>query len=282
MATSKKKRFELRDAKHDKFWEIDVAGASVTVRFGRLGSAGVEKATKFAAPAEAERAAMKLVAQKTKKGYRAAPAGRAPKPAKLPAGVRGQLARLSALWAEKRPGFEKRLRPGASPAAMAKFRKALGLKVPSEFLAFYAWHDGAKNPETDRLETDGWLSLAGLLEFKKMLDTMGFEDEDTYPKYSWSPTWVPFLMADGDAVCVDTRSGVVFKRYNNTQVVLLAPSFVAWLAAHVAITEAIRIAPDDDPDDGFFDAFNGGIDQRIRRKISPGYPKRPPNAKSLF
>jgi cell wall assembly regulator SMI1 len=220
--------------------------------------------------------------QKTKKGYRAAPAGRAPKPAKLPAGVKGQLARLSALWAEKRPGFEKRLRPGASPAALAKFKKALGLKLPPEFLAFYAWHDGAKNPETDRLETDGGLSLGDLLRFKKMLDTMGFEDESIYGKYSWSTAWVPFLMADGDTVCVDTRSGVVFKRSNNTQVVLLAPSFAAWLAAHVAITEAIRTSPDENPDERFFDAFNGGIDQRIRRKTSPGYPKRPPNAKSLF
>jgi predicted DNA-binding WGR domain protein len=282
MATSKRKRFELKDARHNKFWEIHVADASVTVRFGRLGSAGVEKATKFTGPAEAERAAAKLVAQKTKKGYRAAPAGTARKPAKLPAGVKGQLARLSALWAEKRPGFEKRLRPGASGAALAKFKKALGLTVPPEFLAFYAWHDGAKNHQVDRLETDGWLSLAGLLKFKKMLDTMGFEDESIYGKYSWSTAWVPFLESDGDSVCIDTRSGVVFKRYNDTHVVLLAPSFGAWLAAHVAITEAIRVAQDEDPDDTFFRAFNGGIDQRIRRRTSPGYPKRPPNAKSLF
>jgi predicted DNA-binding WGR domain protein/cell wall assembly regulator SMI1 len=282
MATSKKRRFELRDAQHNKFWEIDLSGASLTVRFGRLGSAGVEKATKFAGPAEAERAAAKLVEQKTKKGYREVPGGSAPRPANLAAGVKGQLARLSSLWAEKRPGFEKRLRPGASTAILAKFKKALGLKLPPEFLAFYAWHDGAKKPEIDRLETDGWLSLAGLLNFKKMLDTMGFEDEDTYPKYSWSPAWVPFLGADGDTVCVDTRSGVVFKRYNNTQVVLLAPSFAAWLAAHVAITEAIRTSPGENPDESFFNAFNGGIDHRIRRRTSPGYPKRPANAKSLF
>ena len=88
--------------------------------------------------------------------------------------------------------------------------------------------------------------------------------------------------SDGDSVCVDTRSGVVFKRYNDTHVVLLAPSFGAWLAAHVAITEAIRVAPDEDPDETFFGAFSGGIGQRIRRRTSPGYPKRPPNAKSLF
>jgi cell wall assembly regulator SMI1 len=196
-------------------------------------------------------------------------------------GVAGQLARLSALWAEKRPGFEKRLRPGAKPAALARFQKALGLRVPRELLAFYAWHDGAKSPETDRLEVDGWLSLARILEFKTMLDTMGFEDESVYPKYAWSRRWVPFLMADGDAVCVDSRSGTVFKRFNDTHVVLLAPSFAAWLTAHVAITEAISAASGQDPEEAFFEAFNGGIDGPIRRKISPGYPKRPANAKAL-
>ncbi|HEY8091977.1 MAG TPA: SMI1/KNR4 family protein [Polyangiaceae bacterium] len=209
---------------------------------------------------------------------------KAKKAKKKPAstGVAGQLARLSALWAEKRPRFEKRLRPGAKPPALARFQKALGLQLPRELLAFYAWHDGAKSPETDRLEVDGWLSLAGILEFKTMLDTMGFDDETTYPKYAWSPTWVPFLMADGDAVCVDSRSGVVFKRFNDTHVVLLAPSFAAWLAAHVAITEAIAPSPGQDPEEAFFEAFNGGIDQPIRKKVSPGYPKRPPDARSLF
>jgi cell wall assembly regulator SMI1 len=194
----------------------------------------------------------------------------------------GLLARLSELWAAKRPGFEKRLRPGATPAALQKFEKALGVKLPKELFAFYAWHDGARDHEVDRLETCGWMPLRKALETKKMLDTMGFEDETIYPKYAWSLAWVPFLESDGDTVCVDTRSGIVFKRYNNTTVVLLAPSFAAWLAAHVAITDAIRVKPGEDPDDSFFDAFNGGIDARIRRKISPGYPKRRANAKSLF
>jgi predicted DNA-binding WGR domain protein/cell wall assembly regulator SMI1 len=275
-------RYEMVEGTARKFWEIALKGKTFEVHFGRMGTDGQTQVKAFSSPAEARAAHDNLVAEKTKKGYRAVPGCNAPKPAKLPAGVKGQLARLSALWAEKRPGFEKRLRPGASGAALARFKKALGLKIPLEFLALYAWHDGAKDHQVDRLETDGWLSLAGVLKFKKMLDTMGFEDESTYPKYSWSPAWVPFLESDGDSVCVDTRSGVVFKRYNDTHVVLLAPSFGAWLAAHVAITEAIRVAPDEDPDETFFGAFSGGIGQRIRRRTSPGYPKRPPNAKSLF
>jgi cell wall assembly regulator SMI1 len=125
--------------------------------------------------------------------------------------VKQQLARLSALWKTKRPGFEKRLRSGASAAALTKFKKALGLKVPRELLALYAWHDGAKDPQGDQLEgAFGWLPLKGVLATKKMLDTMGFEDEAIYGKYAWSKAWVPFLDTNGDTVCLDTRSGIVF------------------------------------------------------------------------
>jgi predicted DNA-binding WGR domain protein/cell wall assembly regulator SMI1 len=275
------RRFELIDGSSRKFWEVTLDNNTLTVRFGRIGTDGQTKGNVLASPAAARAEHGKLVAEKTKKGYREVPAGSAPKPAQAPAGVQGQLAKLSALWAEKRPGFEKRMRPGAKATTLAKFLKKLGLKVPPEFLAFYAWHDGAKDHAIDRLETDGWLSLAGILEFKKMLDTMGFEDEDTYPKYAWSRAWIPFLESDGDSDCIDARSGVVFKRYNNTQVVLLAPSFAAWLSAHVAITEATRVVSGEDADDTFFAAFNGAIEKRVRGKISPGYPKRPPNAKSL-
>jgi cell wall assembly regulator SMI1 len=199
-----------------------------------------------------------------------------------PTSTKTLLTRLSELWALKRPGFEERLRPGASPASLARFQRVLGTKLPRGLLALYAWHDGARDHAADRLETCGWMPLRKALETKKMLDTTGFEDETIYPKYAWSLAWVPFLESDGDTVCVDTKSGVVFERHNDTSVVLLAPSFAAWLAAHVAITEAIRVKVGEDAHDQFFQAFNGGIDARVRRKVSPGYPKRPANAKCLF
>jgi predicted DNA-binding WGR domain protein/cell wall assembly regulator SMI1 len=287
MSKGRARRFEMKDAQHDKFWQIEVSGSVAKVRFGRRGRPGVEKTTQFEAPAEAELAAAKLVEEKVKKGYREVGAGGESKPAKATRGVNGLLGRLSALWAEKRPRFEKRLRPGASAAALAKFKTALGLKLPPEFLAFYAWHDGSRNPNIDQLESPyGWLPLANLQKHKTMLDTMGFEDEDTYPKYFWSPAWVPFLGSDGDLVCLDTRSGVVFKHYNSQRkVVLLAPSFGAWLTAHVALTEAaltMTASSDDETWQLLYDAFNGLAADRIRKRLSSGFPKTLETAKTLF
>jgi cell wall assembly regulator SMI1 len=199
----------------------------------------------------------------------------------------GALVELSKVWSQKRPGFEKRLRPGASSAALARFVKSLGLKLPPGFLAFYAWHDGTKDEHEPLEGAYGWFSLAGILKHKKMLDTMGFEDEDIYPKYCWSQAWVPFLQANySDLVCLDTRSGIVFVRYNSEQrVVLLAPSFRAWLAAHIALTQAAPTLTGSSAEETWqrvYDAFNGAAAKRIRKTLAAGFPKTMATAKTLF
>lgn len=64
-------RADLRlvDGKSKKFWTIETDGAKYTVRYGRIGTDGREQVKTFATAAEAEKAAEKLIAQKTKKGY---------------------------------------------------------------------------------------------------------------------------------------------------------------------------------------------------------------------
>ena len=52
-----------------KFWEVTVEGSTLTVRFGKIGSAGQTKVTECASDDEAQAQASKLVAEKTKKGY---------------------------------------------------------------------------------------------------------------------------------------------------------------------------------------------------------------------
>ena len=184
------------------------------------------------------------------------------------------VARLSALWADKRPGFERRLRPGASQAAVARLIKT-DLKLPSDVLTFYAWHDGAKDPQRDQLEgAYGWLSLERVLTTKRMVDEV-YADPDLVK--GWHRAWVPFLDTNGDTVCIDARTGVVFRWFNSqNRVELLAPTFHAWLAAHVALTEAMPSLADVGPDAAFdilYDAFTGAAANRLRRKLSPGYPK---------
>lgn len=70
-AKSKRARyFEFVEGSSNKFWEVKVDGASVTTRYGRLGTAGQTTTKKFESAEKARAAAAKLVGEKTAKGYR--------------------------------------------------------------------------------------------------------------------------------------------------------------------------------------------------------------------
>jgi predicted DNA-binding WGR domain protein len=55
-----------------KFWEVEVKGKSVYVRYGRIGTDGVTTIKKFSTVSGAEDFASKAVAEKIKKGYQEA------------------------------------------------------------------------------------------------------------------------------------------------------------------------------------------------------------------
>jgi uncharacterized protein (TIGR02996 family) len=63
------RELQLVAGKSAKFWAIDVQGNSFTVRFGRIGTEGQTQTKEFESPAEAHRAAQKLIAEKLAKGY---------------------------------------------------------------------------------------------------------------------------------------------------------------------------------------------------------------------
>ncbi|WP_148088768.1 DUF4132 domain-containing protein [Saccharothrix texasensis] len=65
------RRWELVSGGSAKFWEVDRAGVTVTVRFGRLGANGQTQTKDLASAEAAEAHVAKLVAEKEKKGYRA-------------------------------------------------------------------------------------------------------------------------------------------------------------------------------------------------------------------
>ena len=52
-----------------KFWEVDVEGSTLVVRFGKIGGTGQTTRKEFADADAAEAEAAKLVGQKVKKGY---------------------------------------------------------------------------------------------------------------------------------------------------------------------------------------------------------------------
>jgi len=63
------RRFELVEGTSSKFWEVELADSSVTVRFGRIGTNGQTKTKDFASPAAAKKEYDSLVTEKTGKGY---------------------------------------------------------------------------------------------------------------------------------------------------------------------------------------------------------------------
>ncbi|MGZ3418997.1 MAG: WGR domain-containing protein [Polyangiales bacterium] len=69
-------RYEFSEGTSNKFWEINLDGASFTTTYGKIGANGQTTIKKFGSAAEAKKEYDKLVAEKTKKGY--ALAGDAP------------------------------------------------------------------------------------------------------------------------------------------------------------------------------------------------------------
>lgn len=63
------RRFEYKDAKSSKFWEMEVKGKTLHVTFGRIGTEGESKSKSFANPEKAISEMERLIKQKTAKGY---------------------------------------------------------------------------------------------------------------------------------------------------------------------------------------------------------------------
>jgi DNA ligase 1 len=68
-AGGSKRYFELVNESSAKFWEVDLSGSDVTVRFGRIGTNGQTQTKTMADSDAAASHAEKLIAEKTAKGY---------------------------------------------------------------------------------------------------------------------------------------------------------------------------------------------------------------------
>ncbi len=79
-----RREFHFEEGASRKFWAVSVSDSTMTVQFGRIGSAGQTQPKTFASPAAALAAAEKLIAEKTGKGYKevgATPPAASPAPA---------------------------------------------------------------------------------------------------------------------------------------------------------------------------------------------------------
>lgn len=94
-------RYEFVEGGSSKFWEGGVAGATLTVRFGRVGTQGQTKDRTFPDAAAADKELKRLVREKTGKGY--APVGVAAKAVEPKGGVAEDAAPVSAAPAPAAP-----------------------------------------------------------------------------------------------------------------------------------------------------------------------------------
>lgn len=63
------RRFEYKDARSYKFWEIEIEGTSFTVRYGKVGTEGVTQSKAYPNADKATAEAEKKIREKTSKGY---------------------------------------------------------------------------------------------------------------------------------------------------------------------------------------------------------------------
>jgi predicted DNA-binding WGR domain protein len=63
------RRFEFVGGNSSKFYEVQVEGTTVTVRYGRIGTDGQTQTKEFSDTAKAQGHADKQIAQKLAKGY---------------------------------------------------------------------------------------------------------------------------------------------------------------------------------------------------------------------
>ena len=149
-------RLECKDAQHDKFWEGSVSDNTLTVRFGRIGTAGQTKAKKLASADAAKNELEKLIREKLGKGYvskgakKSAPKKAAAKNAaakmaapKKTGAAASALLELAALLAPKN--------------AKVASRVALALEAPEAYAKKFAEDLEDRNAEDDRV--DPWLAL---------------------------------------------------------------------------------------------------------------------------
>lgn len=147
------RRWEFREGRSSKFWQLSVRGKDVTVVFGRIGTLGQTKTKTHASAEAAKKEAEALVREKEKKGYREVPLEAAVPKAKAPRAKTGAaLASIASLWerlevvrAKKFPQLDLQLRPGASEKQISAAEKALGIRFPADFRESLKLHDGQAN-----------------------------------------------------------------------------------------------------------------------------------------
>lgn len=130
------RRFFFDDGRERKFWNIETNGKKFTTSYARLGAKPSSTTKSFSSVEQADAAAKKIIGQKLKKGYQEV----------LP----------DVLFVERPKKFRK-----ATAAAIAKFEKQLGYKLPEEYRNFLRTQNGG-TPVPDSISIPGLQHIASV------------------------------------------------------------------------------------------------------------------------
>ena len=236
-------RLTCTEGGSSKFWEGTVDGNTVTVRFGKIGTAGQTKTTEFDGVAEAEKELAKLIKQKLAKGYvettSAAPAsaGDSSDQSKLAA----KLKELDPLWKRKLPEVVTSLRPGIDASKHEGLARILaGKKLRADLATWFAWHDG-QNPGAPDLCDDNNYTMHRL---DSACETWTFLNDNAGEiEGPVDPGWLPlFENGAGDHWVYDLSTDALVSFFHDDEERPVAfESLLAWAKVTVAALE--KIAP---------------------------------------
>jgi predicted DNA-binding WGR domain protein/cell wall assembly regulator SMI1 len=234
-------RMTCTEGGSNKFWEGTVDGSAVTVRFGKNGTTGQTKTTKFTDAAEAEKELAKLIKQKRAKGYvestSAAPAsaGDSSDQNKLAA----TLKELDPLWKMKLPQVVTSLRSGIDASKHEGLARILaGKKLPADLETWFAWHDGQNPGAPDLCDDNNYImhSLDSACETWTLLNDNAEDIEGPV-----DPSWLPLLEnGAGDHQVYDLRtSALVSFFHDDAERPVAFESLLAWAKATAAALEKV-------------------------------------------
>lgn len=228
----------------NKFWEGTVDGSSITVRFGKIGTTGQTKTTKFASAAEAEKELGKLIKQKRAKGYVETTSG-APVSGEDSNDHQSKLAamlkELDLMWKRKFPAVVTSLRPGIDASKHQGLAKILaGKRLPPDLETWFAWHDGQNPGAPDVCDDNNYVmhSLDSACETWTFLNDNAEDIEGPV-----DPGWLPLLengAGDHQVYALSTGALVSFFHDDETRPQAHA-SLLAWAAA---TRKSLANAPD--------------------------------------
>ena len=226
-------RLTCTEGGSSKFWEGTVDGNTITVRFGKIGTAGQAKTTKFAGAAEAEKALAKLIEQKRAKGYVEATSAAPPSDGDSADQSRlaATLKKLDPLWQRKLPQVVPSLRPGIDASKHEGLTRTLaGKKLPADLATWFAWHDG-QNPGASNLCADNNYTMHSL---DSACETWTFLNENAQEiEGPVDPGWLPlFENGAGDHWVYDLSTGALVSFFHDdAERPQVHASLMAWAVA---------------------------------------------------